>query len=119
MKTWFYIWLTFAIVVSIASVLAGKYHALIMALVCLVMALVCKGAYRWDKQLKRQVVAKYTPFIQNVPLTTETETYTKAEALRMMRSAKTVLRGPCARWESGDFLLYIDKAGNKHQLDLK
>ena len=53
MKTWFYIWLTFAIVVSIASVMAGKYHALIMALICLAMALVCKGAYRWDKQFKR------------------------------------------------------------------
>lgn len=64
-------------------------------------------------------MVKYTPFIKNVPLTTEAETYTKAEALRMMRSAKAVLRGPCARWESGDFLLYIDKAGNKHQLDLK
>ena len=64
-------------------------------------------------------MAKYTPFIKNVPLTTEAETYTKTESLRMMRSAKAVLRGPCARWEDGDFLLYIDKAGNKHQLDLK
>lgn len=63
-------------------------------------------------------MVKYTPFIQNVPLTTDTETYTKAEALRMMRSAKAVLRGPCARWEAGDFLQYVNKGGNVHQLNL-
>jgi hypothetical protein len=61
---------------------------------------------------------KYTPFIANVPLTTDTDTYTKAEALKMLRSAKMVLRGRGARWESGDFLRYVDKGGNVHQLDL-
>lgn len=63
-------------------------------------------------------MSKYTPFLNNLPLTTGL-TLTKAEALRVLRRAKKGQRGSGARWESGDFILYTDKAGNKHQLDLK
>jgi hypothetical protein len=49
MKTWYYFWLIFGLGVAIASVIAGKYHPLIMASVCFLMAWVCKGAYKRDK----------------------------------------------------------------------
>ena len=62
-------------------------------------------------------MSKYTPFLNNLPLTIGL-TLTKAEALKVLRRAKKCQRGSGARWETGDFLQYYDKEGNKHQLNL-
>ena len=50
MKAWYYIWLFVGLAIAIASVIAGKYHPLVITAICLLAAMVCRAEYEDNKR---------------------------------------------------------------------